>query len=318
MRTVTRKAFDKTTGQEYVIEIPSAEDVRVVLLEYDYPPDGVRIRDVTQTLAAHFGLNDRQIKAKNRHGQFVFFKHVIIQTHALVKSGKLAKPKTGIVVRAEQANDDVVEVISTRGAGQASLPFSDDAGNGHNNVGFSITPEESIEKNYDRIHSELAEELLQRIGENSPHFFEELVLDLLVKMGYGGSREDAAKAVGRSGDGGIDGIINEDRLGLDIVYVQAKRWEGNVSRPEIHKFTGALLEKNARKGIFITTSGFTREARESARKSDAPKIVLIDGRQLSEFMIDHNVGVSTVKTYEIKHLDSDYFIETDNSQAQDS
>ena len=179
------------------------------------------------------------------------------------------------------------------------------------------TVEESIEKNYQQIRSELAEELLQQIGENTPRFFEELVIDLLVKMGYGGSREDA-EAVGRSGDGGIDGIINEDRLGLDVVYVQAKRWEGNVGRPEIHKFTGALIEKNARKGIFITTSDFSREARESADNSDDPKIVLIDGRQLAEYMIDHNVGVSTVKTYEIKRVDSDYFIDTDDSQTQDS
>ena len=280
MRSVTRKAFDKTTGQEYEIAIPSAEDVRIVLLEYDFPPHGVRIRDVAQTLAAHFGLNDKQIKAKNKHGQFVFFKHVIIQTHVLVKSGKLTKPKTGIVVRAEQANDEVVEAILTPDASQASLPFSADAENGHNSVGFSLTPEESIEKNYDRIRSELAEELLQQIGENSPHFFEELVLDLLVKMGYGGSREDAAKAVGRSGDGGIDGIINEDRLGLDVVYVQAKRWEGSVSRPEIQKFAGALQGQRARKGIFITTSSFSRDARQYVKAIDS-KIVLIDGQQLA-------------------------------------
>ena len=180
------------------------------------------------------------------------------------------------------------------------------------------TPEECIEKCYQQHRAELAAELLEKIKNNSHRFFERLVLDLLIKMGYGGSREDAAEAVGRSHDGGIDGIINEDRLGLDVVYVQAKRWEGNVGRPEIHKFTGALIEKNARKGIFITTSDFSREARESADNSDDPKTVLIDGRQLAEFMIDHNVGVSTVKTYEIKRVDSDYFIETDDSQTQDS
>ena len=170
------------------------------------------------------------------------------------------------------------------------------------------TTEDSIDDNYQQIRKQLAAELLEQIKEKSPRFFEELVIDLLVKMGYGGSREDA-EAVGRSGDGGIDGIINEDRLGLDVVYVQAKRWEGNVGRPEIHKFTGALIEKNARKGIFITTSDFSREARESADNSDDPKIVLIDGRQLAEYMIDHNVGVSTVKTYELKRVDSDYFDE---------
>ena len=126
-------------------------------------------------------------------------------------------------------------------------------------------------------------------------------------MGYGGSREDA-EAVGRSGDGGIDGTINEDRLGLDVVYAQAKRWEANVSRPELQKFAGALQGKRARKGIFITTSDFARGAREYVKTVDS-KIVLMDGRQLAEYMIDHNVGVSTVKTYEIKRVDSDYFDE---------
>ena len=153
--------------------------------------------------------------------------------------------------------------------------------------------------------------------DNSPTFFEELVIDLLVEMGYGGSREDAAEAVGRSGDGGIDGIINEDRLGLDVVYVQAKRWEANVSRPELQKFAGALQGQRARKGIFITTSDFSRDAREYVNNIDS-KIVLIDGYQLAEYMIDHNVGVSVVKSYELKRVDLDYFIETDDSPRQDS
>ena len=162
----------------------------------------------------------------------------------------------------------------------------------------------------------LAAALRKQIKGKSPGFFEELVIDLLVKMGYGGSREDA-EAVGRSGDGGIDGTINEDRLGLDVVYVQAKRWEANVSRPELQKFAGALQGQRARKGIFITTTGFSRDAREYINNIDS-KIALMDGRQLAEFMIDHNIGVSTVKTYEIKRVDSDYFIETDDSQTQDS
>ena len=167
--------------------------------------------------------------------------------------------------------------------------------------------EESIETNYQQIQEALTADLLQRIQDNSPDFFEELVIDLLVAMGYGGSREDA-EAVGRSGDGGIDGIINEDRLGLDVVYVQAKRWEGNVSRPEIQKFAGALQGRRARKGVFITTSDFTREARDYVTSIDS-KIVLIDGHQLAQFMIDYNVGVSVTKSYEIKRVDSDYFAE---------
>ena len=138
------------------------------------------------------------------------------------------------------------------------------------------------------------------------------VIDLLIAMGYGGSREDAGEAVGRSGDGGIDGIINEDRLGLDVIYVQAKRWEGNVGAPEIAGFAGALAGKGANKGIFITTSDFTKAAK--AYDASGFKIVLIDGHQLAELMIEHNVGVSIEKTYEIKRVDSDYFAEnTENS-----
>ena len=173
--------------------------------------------------------------------------------------------------------------------------------------GNNLHPEKSIEENYQEIQKGLVAELLQKIKNNSPIFFEKLVIDLLVAMGYGGSREDAGKAVGRSGDGGIDGIINEDRLGLDVIYVQAKRWEGNVGEPEIARFAGALAGRGATKGIFITTSDFTRAAR--AYDASGFKIVLIDGHQLAQLMIDHDVGVSVEKTYEIKRVDSDYFAE---------
>ncbi len=132
------------------------------------------------------------------------------------------------------------------------------------------------------------------------------MVDLLVKMGYGGNRQDAGKALGKSGDGGIDGIINEDRLGLDVIYIQAKRWEGSVGRPEIQKVAGALQGQRAKKGVFITTSSFTKEAKEYASLIES-KIILIDGEHLSRLMVEHNVGVSTVGRYEVKKLDSDYF-----------
>lgn len=125
-------------------------------------------------------------------------------------------------------------------------------------------------------------------------------------MGYGGSRKDAGQAIGQSGDEGIDGIIKEDRFGIDIIYIQAKRWDGNISRPEIQKFAGALQGKRAKKGVFITTSDFTSEAREFARGIDS-KIVLISGRQLVELLWEHNVGLSASATYEVKKLDLDYF-----------
>jgi restriction system protein len=170
------------------------------------------------------------------------------------------------------------------------------------------TPEEVLESAYQNLREELAQDLLQQIKTSPPALFERIVVELLVAMGYGGSRKDAGEALGKSGDEGIDGIIKEDRLGLDIIYLQAKRWEGPVSRPEIQKFAGALQGKHARKGIFITTSGFTKEAIEFAARIDS-KIVLIDGVQLTGLMIDHNIGVAPVASYEIKRIDTDYFTE---------
>lgn len=169
------------------------------------------------------------------------------------------------------------------------------------------TPEESLEIEYQKIRNNLAAQLLDRIKQSSPAFFENLVVELLVKMGYGGSRSDAGKAVGRSGDGGIDGIIKEDRLGLDVIYIQAKRWDENaVGRRDVQQFAGALQGQRASKGIFLTTSRFTDEAHRYVATIGS-KIVLIDGEELAQLMIDHNVGVSVSTTYEIKRIDSDYF-----------
>jgi restriction system protein len=145
--------------------------------------------------------------------------------------------------------------------------------------------------------------------DNPPEFLEQVVVDLVVRMGYGGSRKDAGEALGRSGDEGIDGIIKEDPLGLDIIYLQAKRWEGTVGRPEIQKFAGALQGQRARKGIFITTSGFSAEALNYVSMIDS-KIILIDGPRLAKLMFDHGIGVSSVSTYEVKRIDSDYFTDT--------
>lgn len=168
------------------------------------------------------------------------------------------------------------------------------------------TPEDVLAGAYRRLRSELEVELLEQVRASTPAFFERVVVDLLVKMGYGGSRKDAGRAVGASGDGGIDGIIKEDRLGLDTIYLQAKRWEGTVGRPEIQKFAGALQGQRASKGVFITTSSYSKEAVEYAGVIST-KIVLIGGRELASLMVDHNVGVSTAGSYELKRIDADYF-----------
>jgi restriction system protein len=172
----------------------------------------------------------------------------------------------------------------------------------------AATPEEALEDAHERLQASLESDLLQRVKTASPAFFERLVVDLLVRMGYGGSFRDAGQAIGKSGDGGIDGIIKEDRLGLDVIYMQAKRWEAAVGRPEIQKFAGALQGHRAKKGVFITTSSFSRDAFEFVERIDS-KIVLIDGPTLARFMVDHGVGVSLVIEYQVKRIDSDYFTE---------
>lgn len=170
----------------------------------------------------------------------------------------------------------------------------------------ALSPEEMLERAYVVIRRELVTEVLTSIKQCNPQFFEDLVVKLLLKMGYGGSREEAGRAVGRSGDGGIDGIINEDRLGLDAIYLQAKRWEGVVGRPEIMKFVGALAGQRASKGVFITTSWYTQEAKDYASSSQY-KVVLIDGARLADLMIEHDLGVSVAATYHLKRIDSDFF-----------
>jgi restriction system protein len=174
----------------------------------------------------------------------------------------------------------------------------------------TATPSEALETAYENLRDELADELLLKLKKSSPTFFERAVVELLVKMGYGGSRADAGKAIGRSGDGGIDGIIKEDRLGLDVVYIQAKRWESNpVGSPDVMQFAGALQAQKANKGIFITTSRFTDDAKKYVAQIGS-KIVLIDGEQLTSLMIDNDVGVSTISLYPVKKIDADYFDES--------
>ena len=173
----------------------------------------------------------------------------------------------------------------------------------------SLNPMELLEDAHQRIKTELAEELLREVKKASSRFFENIIVGLLLKMGYGGSRKDAGQAIGQSGDEGIDGIIKEDKLGLNTIYLQAKRWEGTVGRPEIHKFVGALKGQGASKGVFITTSTFSNDAKNYVSKIESPKIVLVNGARLAELMIENNIGVSNVATYDVKKLDIDFFSE---------
>lgn len=169
-----------------------------------------------------------------------------------------------------------------------------------------LTPPEIIFQQAKLLKDELSTELLALVKGNTPKFFEKLVVDLLVAMGYGGSHQDAAQAIGKTNDGGIDGVISEDRLGLDKIYIQAKRWENTVGRPDIQQFKGALADQVAKKGVFITTSTFSKEAKESASKSG---IVLIDGAKLTSLMIEFGLGVQIERSFQIYKIDQDRFDE---------
>lgn len=227
--------------------------------------------------------------------------------YVITSSGQalLKKPPERITINYLLANYPKFQELRSRTRGSDSLSKATEEPTVEEEVS---TPEELLATAYTQIRAKLHAEIREKIQQNSPTFFENLVVELLVKMGYGGSIEDAGRAVGRSGDEGIDGIIKEDRLGLDLIYLQAKRWENVIGRPEIQKFVGALTGQRAKKGVFITTSRFSQEAMEYVRQIE-PKVVLIDGEQLADLMIDFNLGVTTIQTYEIKRLDSDYFLE---------
>lgn len=236
----------------------------------------------------------------------------------LVKAGLLTQPKRGFVqiesrgtnVLAENPAviDDAYlmrfpEFKEFKVPGESN---GDDVGASAAVADSGQTPEEMIESAYQQLRQQVESEMLARIMSCTPGFFEQLVVDLLLKMGYGGSRIDAGKAIGQSGDGGIDGIIKEDKLGLDTLYIQAKRWTNSVGRPEVQQFAGALHGQRAKKGVMITTSTFTKDAHHYANSVDT-KIVLIDGKSLTRLMFDHGLGCASQSVYELKKIDSDYF-----------
>ena len=275
-----------------------------------------------QLLAAEFSLSDEEMnELLPSGGQAVFNNRVGWARSYLKQAGLLAAPKRGYFVITEQglkllaerpekittsllARYPEFQEFRNRKKDQSKTNDS----NAFTEIAASETPEDALASAYRSLRRNLEDDILSSVKDSSPSFFERLVVDLLVKMGYGGSRQDAGRALGKSGDGGIDGIINEDQLGLDVIYIQAKRWDGTVGRPEIQKFAGALQGQRARKGVFITTSSFSKEALEYVSMIEA-KIILIDGERLASLMAEHNVGVSVVGQYEVKKIDSDYFDE---------
>ena len=272
------------------------------------------LRDVTRAIADRFGLSDEERKELlPSGGQSVISNRVAWAKTYLKKAGLISQPNRGVVriadeglavVKGKPASIDTeflrrypsfTEFIGRSTPEAAIEPRPDTA-----------TPEESLEASVLALRNALADELLDRLRACSPQFFERLVVELLVAMGYGGSLADAGQAVGRTGDGGIDGIIKEDKLGLDVVCIQAKRWKDTVGRPDVQGFAGSMEGFRARKGVMLTTSPFSKDAQEYVNRIER-KIVLIDGIRLAELMIDHGIGVSTTHTYVIKKVDLDYF-----------
>ncbi|MFJ2988191.1 restriction endonuclease [Collimonas sp. NPDC087041] len=302
--------------------IPDYQTCMLPLLQY--LGDGIEhsLRDAEEALAEHFHLSPLERAELLPSGQQGVFKNRIGWARTYLKKACLIElPKRAMSKITERGK----QVLATN-PGRIDVKYLQqwpefieflDISKQNSRTTMSdeqtsveTTPEEAIELASQGLREQLAQTLLSRILGCSPTFFEQLVVELLVKMGYGGSRRDAGERIGQTGDGGIDGIIKEDRLGLDTIFIQAKRWQGSVGRPEIQKFVGALQGQRARKGVFITTSVYTAEAVDYASRIDT-KVVLIDGKQLAGLMIDFDVGVSVSASYVVKRVDSDYFEETD-------
>jgi restriction system protein len=305
----------------FPVAIPDYQSIMLPLMQMAANGHEYSLRDAIEKLAQHFMLNDQERQEMLPSGRQATFDNRVGWARTYLKKANLLKttrrgyfqitPRGQSVLQKNPANINVkfleqfAEFIEFRNLKREQADADIEASE---SLIQNKTPEENLESIVQGLTQDLASELLENIKSCSPSFFETLVVDVLVKMGYGGTRKDASKIVGRSGDGGIDGTINEDRLGLDIIYVQAKRWENPVGRPEVQKFAGALQGFRAKKGIFITSSSFTAEAKDFVSRIDS-KIILIDGQALAQYMIEFGVGVSTKEIYEIKKIDLDYFTE---------
>lgn len=301
--------------------IPDYQTLMLPLLRFAADSSDHTTREAVEVLATEFQLTPAERNELLASGQQAIFNNRVGWANSyLKKAGLLESPRRGalrITARGKQILGDNPARIDVKFLERFPefIEFRDASRNNRETtttesvaIATEQTPEEALELAHQSLRLNLAQDILSRILACSPTFFERLVVELLVKMGYGGSRRDAGERIGQSGDGGIDGIIKEDRLGLDTIYIQAKRWQGSVGRPEIQKFVGALQGQRAKKGVFITTSSYTAEAIDYASRIDT-KVVLIDGQLLANLMMDFDVGVSVSASYIVKRIDSDYFEE---------
>ncbi len=294
--------------------IPNFQTLMLPVLRVLKDGNELPFKQVVDELAVEFKLTDDELAEMlpSRRAP-TFYNRVAWAKFYLKKANLVSQTKRSflsITVAGKRVVDSKVEYINIRYL-EEHTDFESDK---KTDTAESIlveevsTPEEIFEATHEKLNHALAAELIEITKSCSPSFFERLVVELLLAMGYGGSRVDAGRAIGQSNDGGIDGIIDEDKLGLDSIYIQAKRWEGTVGRPEIQKFVGALQGNRAHKGVFITTSEFTKDAQEYV-KNISNKVVLINGFTLAKLMIENDVGVSTVSIYKVKKIDSDYFVD---------
>lgn len=303
--------------------IPKYEEIMLPLLKYLSDGKEHGLSETHNALAEQFKLTDNELRELLPSGRQPVFRNRVGWARTYLKKAGLLTSSKRVHFKISQKGLSLLKEQPTEITSKFLTRYDDFVGlqsikkdkkdNGHllqtqlvNNA--DQTPEESLEYAYQKLHSELSKELLDIVKTCSPEFFERLVIDLLITMGYGGSRKEAGQAMGKSGDGGIDGIINEDKLGLDVIYLQAKRWDNDVPVKEIRDFTGALASKKAKKGIFITTSSFPNSVYEFVGQVEY-KIILIDGERLANLMIEHGIGLSTVNAYHVKTIDSDYFEE---------
>jgi len=307
--------------------VPEFNEIKAPALQFFADGDGKphKISEVYGVLAKHFDLTEQEQNELLPSGtQRRWHNRANWACYDLFRANLLARPKRGLYIITEAGKQvaaqkpkfidrdflmqfpQFAEFAQMTGTRKKAAATGEAPEQGAGNPAADKTPEELIGTAYQMLHSALKKELLDLVTKMDPFRFEQLVLDLLVEMGYGGSREEAAQVTKASGDEGIDGVINEDRLGLDVIYLQAKRWQQTVGRKEIQSFVGALAGQQAHKGVFITTSDFAETAVEYAKKVPQ-KVILVDGDRLADLMIQHNIGVSKSHSYDVKHVDSDYF-----------
>ncbi|WP_347566380.1 restriction endonuclease [Scytonema sp. UIC 10036] len=299
--------------------IPDYQDLMLPLLKILRDKQEHSLSEAIETLANEFQLTEQEKKELLPSGKQARFDNRVGWARTYLKKagslestgrGKFCITERGLEILAnnpEKITKKLLEQFPEFLEFKNSLPLSPLVKETENNI-LLQTPEEVLELGYQSLQKQLAQEILTVVKNCSPRFFERIVIDLLVAMGYGGSREDAGQAVGQTGDGGIDGIIKEDRLGLDIIYIQAKRWESTIGRPIVQAFAGSLEGMKAKRGVLITTSKFSKEAHEYIKLIEK-RIILIDGEQLTQLMIEYDVGVSEAERYIVKKIDYDYFSE---------